>query len=65
MRYKRKFASEEKTISFLTYQPEIEAKHREEEAGNLLPQLTALFTQDAVPDQLTEKAGEVLYRFFC
>ena len=65
VRYKRKFASEEKTISFLSYQPETEAKHSEQQAGSLLPQLTALFTQDAVPDQLTERAGEVLYRFFC
>jgi hypothetical protein len=31
---------------------------------HLLPQLTTLFTDQAVPTRVTEKAGDVLYRFF-
>lgn len=69
LRFKRKFATEEKTISFLqschlsrekrsTAAPVDEAGHK------LLPQLTDLFTTEHVPDSVTEKAGELLYRFF-
>lgn len=64
VRYKRKFASEEKTISFLQYAPNGEPTYQEKHFCNLLPQLTDLFTHESVPDTITEKAGEVLYRFF-
>lgn len=63
VRYKRKFASEEKTISFLRYRPD-EALQSSAEFGALLPHLTDLFTDENVPDHITEKAGELLYRFF-
>lgn len=64
LRYKRKFATEEKTISFLRYSPEIFQSLREKQMRSLLPQLTDLFVDEEVPDRLTEKAGEVLYQFF-
>lgn len=64
LRYKRKFATEEKTISFLRYNPEIFQSLREKQMRSLLPQLTDLFVDEAVPDRVTEKAGEVLYQFF-
>lgn len=62
--YKRKYASEEKTISFLRYYFEEKLTKQEKHVQSLLPQLTDLFTQAAVPDCITEKAGEVLYKFF-
>lgn len=69
IRFKRKFATEEKTIRFLRY--DVPAAGTNEAAGgqngqfhSLLPQLTELFTNAAVPDDVTEKAGEMLYRFF-
>jgi CelD/BcsL family acetyltransferase involved in cellulose biosynthesis len=64
VRYKRKFATEEKTISFLRYEPNGATSEQEKQLKRLLPQLTALFTEKTVPDGVTEKAGEVLYRFF-
>jgi hypothetical protein len=74
IRFKRKFASEEKTICFLRYEPQ-ELSNRQGSNGQssngqggqfytVLPQLTELFTNAAVPDDVTERAGEVLYRFF-
>lgn len=62
IRYKRKYATEEKTISFLRHgsAPNSQAQH----ARQLMPQLTDLFTGDSVPDRVTEQAGEALYRFF-
>lgn len=67
--YKRKFASNEKTIHFLqssTAAPQL--KQGELENGNdvgvLLPKLTALFTDDTVPQDIAQKAGELLYRYF-
>lgn len=62
IRYKRKYATEEKTISFLRYDPA--PNLQAQRARRLLPQLTDLFTDASVPDRVTEQAGEVLYRFF-
>jgi len=64
VRYKRKFATEEKTISFLRYTPNGGSTQKDKQVRNLLPQLTELFTDETVPDSITEKAGETLYRFF-
>jgi len=64
VRYKRKFATEEKTISFLRYEPDGGPTYQEQQLRRLFPQLTDLFTDESVPDTITEKAGEILYRFF-
>jgi CelD/BcsL family acetyltransferase involved in cellulose biosynthesis len=64
LRYKRKFTTEEKTISFLRYSPNGGSTQRTQQGADFLPQLTQLFTDEAVPDHVTEKAGDVLYRFF-
>jgi CelD/BcsL family acetyltransferase involved in cellulose biosynthesis len=64
VRYKRKFATEEKTISFLRYAPDTALTEQEEQVRRLLPQLTELLTGEAVPNYVTERAGEILYRYF-
>ena len=64
VRYKRKFTSEEKTISFLSYMPAGERSQQEQQGRVLLSRLTDLFTDESVPDPVTYKAGELLYRFF-
>jgi CelD/BcsL family acetyltransferase involved in cellulose biosynthesis len=64
LQYKRKFASEEKTVSFLSHTPSGSPSRKEKQIRNLLPQLTDLFVDEVVPDQVTEKAGDVLYRLF-
>lgn len=64
VRYKRKFATDEKTISFLKYTPDGAPTQHDSQMRRLLPQLTKLFTDETVPDNVTEEAGEVLYRFF-
>ena len=61
--FKRKFGANESTIRFLRHSP------MEEEAGRryvdeLLASLTGLFTSPGVPDAVTEKAGDLLYRYF-
>jgi CelD/BcsL family acetyltransferase involved in cellulose biosynthesis len=61
--FKRKFATDGKTISFLEHKPENVATHSALPA-EFLPTLTQLFTDPAVPDTVTERAGELLYRFF-
>lgn len=65
VRYKRKFASEEKTVHFLRYAPNGHPGPRERQIRLLLSQLTSLYTDDSVPDAITERAGDILYRFFC
>jgi CelD/BcsL family acetyltransferase involved in cellulose biosynthesis len=65
IQYKRKYAQEEKTISFLRYDPGVASSPDEQALGKLLPQLTDLFTEQTVPNTITERAGELLYRYFC
>jgi CelD/BcsL family acetyltransferase involved in cellulose biosynthesis len=64
LRYKRKYATEEKTIFFLSNKSDGGQSNQATELGNLFHQLTDLFTDESVPNHVTEKAGEVLYRYF-
>ena len=64
VRYKRKFGTEEKIISFLRHAPEGVPTLAEKQIRNLLAQLTHRFTDQMVPDLVTEGAGEDLYRLF-
>jgi hypothetical protein len=64
LQYKRKFATEEKTISFLRYTPDGAPGEKEKRMRKVLPQLTDLFADESVPDEVTEKAGDLLYQFF-
>ena len=64
MRYKRKFGTEEKIISFLRCAPNVSPNLAEPFTRDLLTQLTRRFTGQMVPELVTEKAGENLYRLF-
>jgi lipid II:glycine glycyltransferase (peptidoglycan interpeptide bridge formation enzyme) len=64
IRYKRKFGTEEKTISFLRHAPNGPPTLAEKEMRDLLSKLTNRFTDQLVPDPVTERAGEDLYRLF-
>jgi len=64
IRYKRKFGSQEKTIAFLRHEPNGGPTAAERELRELLGKLTNRFTDHTVPDLVTEKAGEDLYRLF-
>src|SRR5262245_10417550 len=63
-RYKRKFGAEEKTISFLQHLPDGQPSRQEKEVRDLLARLTRRFTDESVPDSVTERAGDDLYRLF-
>lgn len=60
VRYKRKYATEEGVVRKYTAGPSLD-----ESLGPVLGGLTDLLTDPAVPDQTTEQAGDLLYRFFC
>jgi len=62
--FKRKYAQEEKTISFLQYIPPDSMNGNGTQFRSLLPLLTDILTEESVPDSVTEKAGNLLYRFF-
>jgi hypothetical protein len=64
IRYKQKFATEEREISFLRWIPQGNRYSHTDGAGDLLDHMTRLFTDPSVPDEITWKAGEKLYRFF-
>lgn len=60
--YKRKWASEERRVVTLRGGPDPTPKT---EVGTMLGELTRLFTEESVPDEISTKAGALLYRHFC
>lgn len=64
VQYKRKFATEEKTISILRHSPSQGSSKQEKEGRALISRLATLFTDEGVPDMVTNQAGILLYRFF-
>lgn len=65
VRYKRKFATEERYIQSFRWRPDAYADPRAEETSRTLARLTRLLTDPDVPDEITRAAGDELYRFFC
>lgn len=63
LRYKRKYATDEKRI--VSLRSAKEPSHAEEEAGYLLDNVSRMMTDESVPDEITAKAGALLYRYFC
>jgi CelD/BcsL family acetyltransferase involved in cellulose biosynthesis len=60
--YKRKWASEERRVVTLRGGQDPKPKS---EVGAMLGELTRLFTEESVPDDISTKAGALLYRHFC
>ena len=63
VRYKRKYATEEARVRVLRHRPD--GYDGGPDAGPVLGALTELLTREDVPDEVTQRAGEVLYRLFC
>lgn len=61
--YKRKWSTEERTI--VTLRAGGEQARSSGEAGAVLGELTRLLTDESVPDAITTRAGNLLYRYFC
>jgi len=64
VRFKQKFATEERMITELRWSPPGMTDSRGEEAGRTLHRLTELLTAPAVPDDVTRSVGDELYTFF-
>lgn len=64
VRYKRKYATQEKQVSFLRHTPDGFPSEETRQLRQLFPQLTDLFVNEGVPNHITEKAGAILYRYF-
>lgn len=65
LQYKRKFATQEETISFLGSVSNGGClAQQQKQLRGLLTQLTELFTDASLPDAVTERAGEILYQYF-
>jgi CelD/BcsL family acetyltransferase involved in cellulose biosynthesis len=62
LQYKRKFASQEQTISFLRSNGDL--TQQQKQLRTLLGQLTELLTDALLPDPATERAGDILYQYF-
>ncbi len=65
IRFKQKYATEDGTISFLRFEPaEYVPTPSEAQIKSLFGALTGLFVDGQVSDVVTEKAGNLLYRYF-
>jgi CelD/BcsL family acetyltransferase involved in cellulose biosynthesis len=62
--FKSKWASDERRIVTLRSGTWLQAPEQEE-FGRELGELTRLFTDPSVPDEVTARAGALLYRYFC
>ena len=65
VRYKRKYATQERAISMLRWQPPGHAGARSEQIEHTFNRITHLLTDPGVPDEVTAAAGAELYRYFC
>jgi len=65
VRFKQKFATEERTISILQSTAPVLHDPRGAEAGRMLGKLTGILTEPTVPDDVTRRVGDEVYRFFC
>jgi hypothetical protein len=63
--YKQKYATEERRVRVLRHVPDGHDGSKAAQAGAVLGQLTALLTREDVPDDVTQRAGELLYGNFC
>ncbi|HLU58255.1 MAG TPA: GNAT family N-acetyltransferase [Pseudonocardia sp.] len=62
--FKRKWASDERRIVTLRSGTWLQAPEQEEFTRQL-GELTRLLTEPSVPDEITARAGALLYRYFC
>ena len=63
--YKRKLATDERPVSVLRYTPEGYTNPVAAEArAGARRRSPKLLTRDDVPDDITQRAGEILYRYF-
>jgi len=65
VRFKRKFATDEREISMLRWAPACHLDRRGEQVRLAFSRMTHLLTEPTVPDEITKAAGDELYRFFC
>ena len=62
--YKRKLGTVERPVFVLRCTPDGYTNPAAAEAMPVLGELTGLLTRDDVPDDVTQRAGEILYRYF-
>jgi hypothetical protein len=62
--FKQAFGAFEKDLLALTYRPDGTPQADNADQKALLRRLTELFVSETVPDDITEKAGDLLYKYF-
>jgi hypothetical protein len=63
--YKQKYATEERRVLVLRHNPEGFDDPVASDTNRVFDELTQLLTRDDVPDEVTQRAGELLYQYFC
>jgi CelD/BcsL family acetyltransferase involved in cellulose biosynthesis len=63
--FKQKYATDERRVVVLRHTPDAFDDTIRSDASRVLNELTQLLTRDDVPDEVAQRAGELLYRYFC
>ena len=64
VRFKRKYATDESLVSFYGYKTDVEYPQTIQNVNQLFGKLTKILTDENVPADLTERAGNLMYRYF-
>ncbi len=64
LRYKEKYATRRSEVTYVRRTPPAVPDHKEREARSLLSGLTEVLTDPTVPDELSARAGDLIYRYF-
>lgn len=64
IRFKEKYATESGQVATFMAGPELHPDHEESRVRDVISQMAGLTTGDEVPREITERAGEILYRYF-
>ena len=64
VRFKRKYATSEKTVAFYGHKTDIDYPDTIKNVNQLFGKLTNILTDESVPDDITAQVGNIMYQFF-
>ena len=64
VRFKRKYATDEKKVVFYGHKTDVRYPDTIQNVNQLFGKLTDILTDESVPDDVTARVGNIMYRFF-
>lgn len=64
VRFKRKYATDEKVVTFFGHNTDVSYPATIQQVNQLFSKLTDILTDQSVPDEITKRVGNIMYQFF-